>query len=614
MFDELLLKANDDLYREKIISKIENDIFGFELLFTPYIVAHTNLIRKLKAKNIELNEDKRIGVYLTNTLDLSAHSISNLLPYLEDETLKAQEIKNANDILVVVGNPPYNSNSKDKSEKIALLLEDYKIGLNEKNIKPLNDDYVKFIRFAQMKIDKAGFGVVGIITNNSFLDGLVHKKMRENLLNSFDEIYIINLHGNSLKKEGDKNVFDIMVGVSISIFIKHKESPKEKKVYYFSTLENNLISREEKLSFLRVNSLDSIDFKELKITKPNYFFVYKDNEHIEEYNEFWSITDVFKEYIGGISTSKDNIAIQYSKNNLENLKNEFLNKNEIELKKIYNLEKDGQDWQLLKAIKSFDNYNPQKIAYRPFDIRYTNYSKGFIGRDRFEVMKYLLKENIGIIFQKGLSSKIFISNKIIDGNYLSARTYTAPLYTYHETMNETTKEANFTKSFNDFLATLSFNPTPEQILAYIYARLHSQKYREKYFEFLKIDFPKVPFIDDEKLFYKYENLGEKLINLHLLKDKLEDDEIKVNGLKGSRFVEKITLEDDILSLNDDIKISGVTKDIFEFEIGSYKVIDKWLKYRKSDKIELLTDDLSHLKQMIIAIKETIKIMSEIDEI
>ena len=625
IFDELLVKADDELYRERIKDKIVNDIFGFELLFTPYIVAHTNLIRKLKAKNIELSEDERIGVYLTNTLDLSSHSISNLLPYLEEETLKAQEIKQADDILIVVGNPPYNSNSKDKSEKITLLLEDYKRGLNEKNIKPLNDDYIKFLRFAQFKIDKAGFGVVGVITNNSFLDGLVHKKMRENLLNSFDEIYIINLHGNSLKKEGDKNIFDIMVGVNISLFIKHKKPLKNKKLYYYSTLENNLISREDKLKFLEKNSLDSIDFKELEVKEPNYFFVYKDNKNIDEYNEFLSVTDIFINYGVGIQSGKDSLLINHTKEKLSNNILDVLNNdNEEYLRKKYNL-KDSNNWKLKNFKKiTFNTNDIEKIIYRPFDMRYVLYNQKALYRSVSKIFKHILyKKNISLIVPRQADVKtykhIFISNILVEnisvGNALKYGAGSVfPLYFYHETMGHTEKKPNFTDKFNDFLKTLPFKPTPENILSYIYARLHSQKYREKYFEFLKIDFPKVPFTEDKKLFFKYSKLGTKLIDLHLLKDELEDNEIKINGLKGSRLIEKITLEDDILSLNDDIKINGVTKDIYEFEIGSYKVIDKWLKYRKKDNIELSNDDLIHLKQMIISIKETIKVMKVIDKI
>ncbi len=631
IFDELLVKANDELYRERIKDKIVNDIFGFELLFTPYIVAHTNLIRKLKAKNIELSEDERVGVYLTNTLDLSSHSISNFLPYLEEENKKATDIKNRDDILIVVGNPPYNSNSKNVDEKITLLLEDYKRGLNEKNIKPLNDDYIKFLRFAQMKIDKAGFGVVGVITNNSFLDGLVHKKMRENLLKSFDEIYIINLHGNSLKKEGDKNIFDIMVGVNISLFIKHKKPLKNKKLYYYSTLENNLITREEKLNFLEKSSLDSIDFKELEVKEPNYFFVYKDNKNIDEYNKFWSVTDIFNPEVKtiGVLTKKDNIAIHYKKDNLINLKNDFYILENNELISKYEITQKGE-WKLQKAREVLkDNFNITEIYINPFDKRYTSYSEkqGFIARPVYKVMKHIFnKENILICFTRHLISEnnfkhIFITNRIVESSIISkTKNYVTPLYTYGKLdsktldFNEYEKQPNFTKQFKDFLQTLLFKPTPEEILAYIYARLHSQKYREKYFEFLKIDFPKVPFTEDKKLFFKYAKLGTKLIDLHLLKDELEDSEININGLKGSRFIEKIILENDILSLNDDIKISGVTKEIFEFEIGSYKVIDKWLKYRKKDKIKLSNDDLIHLKQMIISIKKTIEVMKNIDKI
>ena len=220
----------DSLQKQKIKNKILNDIYGFELLFTPHIVAHTILVKHLKDKGINIDSEKnneRLGIYLTNTLDIDQHSISGHLPNLKKEHEKASSIKNYEDILAIIGNPPYfNGKSQALSPIIDnLIAQTYKKGLNEKKIN-LDDLYIKFIKSAEYKIsevNKGSGGVVGIITNNSFLDGITHRKMRESLYNSFDEIYILNLHGNARKGEADKNIFDIMVGVSICFLVKYSD-------------------------------------------------------------------------------------------------------------------------------------------------------------------------------------------------------------------------------------------------------------------------------------------------------------------------------------------------------------------------------------------------------
>jgi hypothetical protein len=233
IFDLMIPEKFDDLTKQTLKNKITKDIYGFELLFTPYIIAHTILTRFLKEKGIPL-DGERLGVYLTNTLDVSSHRISELLPALKKEYEKARDIKDKENILAIVGNPPYfNGKSQAKSDVIDAELKKYKQGLNEKKIN-LDDLYIKFIRFAEWKIQRNGYGVVGIITNNSFLDGVTHRQMRKHLYNTFDEIYIVNLHGNSRKGEGDKNIFDIMVGVSITFLVKHKTTPQPTKSCRFS--------------------------------------------------------------------------------------------------------------------------------------------------------------------------------------------------------------------------------------------------------------------------------------------------------------------------------------------------------------------------------------------
>ncbi|MDR0822442.1 MAG: hypothetical protein LBN20_01500, partial [Endomicrobium sp.] len=324
IFEMILPKNADDLTKSKAKEKIIKDIYGFELLFTPYIVSHTILTRFLKERGINLGDD-RLGIYLTNTLDIEQHSISEFLPRLKQESDKAAKIKNEEDILAIVGNPPYfNGKSQSVKGRIDEYLQDYKRGLNEKKIN-LDDSYIKFIRFAEWKIEKAGYGIVGIITNNSYLDGITHRKMRQHLSEIFDEIYIVNLHGNSRKGESDKNIFDIMVGVSIVFFIKTKSKLQEivgannhspAVVSYFSTLDNKIITRNEKLDFLKNAKISNIKWKELQPKSSNFYFVDKDFSGITKYEKFWKINEVFGNYNSGIQTKNDDFVLKYNRKKL----------------------------------------------------------------------------------------------------------------------------------------------------------------------------------------------------------------------------------------------------------------------------------------------------------
>jgi len=631
IFEQIIGSDMDDVDKEIVRNKIANDIYGFELLFTPYIIAHTILTRFLKEKGIKM--DERLGIYLTNTLDISQHSISSLLPSLKREYEKAMEIKDHEQILAIVGNPPY-FNGKSSAEKgvIDSELNKYKEDLNEKKIN-LDDLYIKFIRFAEWKIEKCGYGVVGIITNNSYLDGVTHRKMREHLYNTFDEIYIFNLHGNARKGELDKNIFDIMVGVSIAFFVKLKE-PAKKCVRYFSTLDNEMISRQEKLSFLENTRFDNIKWKKLKPVKPYYWFVDKDLSLQDEYSKFWKITDIFGNYNSGIQTKKDEFAIQYNKKQIENIVDDFKNFSIEKIKSKYNLE-DG-NWttknaqESLKAVK-FDKKFIKPIEYRPFDKRYTflHEKAGFLARPRYDTTKHFEKQNIGLCFTRQLLGDswkhIFVTENIIDGCTVSLKSrewsYIAPLYLYSDNsgikgLGSDEKIPNFTDEFKSFLRTMDFKPSPEKILAYIYAVLHSPDYRKKYIEFLKTDFPAVPFAKDKATFEKYAKLGQKLIDLHLLKNLPNDKEIKAKNIPQTNFtIESINHHNDELFLHttqkQNISFSGVTSQIYDFEIGSYKPIEKWLKYRIKDEVSLCAEDLKHLKEMIIAIKGTLEVMGEI---
>lgn len=634
IIEQMIPEDLDSLLKKEVKEKILNNVYGFELLFTPYLVAHIVLTKKLEEKGIKLNNGERLGVFLTNTLDLESNTQPSNLIFLDEEADKVHKIKKEEDILAIVGNPPYfNGASSNNSKHIIEILKDYKKGLNEKKIN-LDDLYIQFIRFAEDKISKTENGVVGIITNNSFIDGITHRQMRKHLLETFDEVYILNLHGNTRKGENDKNIFDIMVGVNISIFIKNPNL-KEKAIYYYSTKENDLISRKSKLEFLDTNSLKTIKWDKLDIDEKNCWFAKKDLSFQSEYDSFWKITDIFKEYVSGLETNKDKFCIKYNQKILEKQREDIKNLSVDEISKKYEV-KNSRDWSIEKAKRDLiDGYNPQKTFYRVYDNKFTSLSKksrGFICNPRYNVMQHFdNKDNLGICFERGFTkhfNHIFISNKTSDCHYLGAKTYTSPLYLYNryeEELDNTkeTKEVNFTEMFKGFIEGLSFKPSPEDIMAYIYGVMHSLTYRAKYIEFLKIDFPAIPFLKDKDIFYTYAKSGQKLIDLHLLKSDLTDKEIKVNfDDKLKDFIiekieaPKVDKSELILKTIDGkvISVKGLSKKIYDFEIGSYKPIDKWIKYRIKDKVELGLGDLKHIKDMVISIKKTIEIMGEIDKV
>ena len=645
VFNLIADKNADSLQKAKIKHKVLNDIYGFELLYTPYIVAHTILTKHLKdcGINIEAKNNENLGIYLTNTLDIAQHSISGLLPQMKKEHEKSTKIKNDENILAIIGNPPYfNGKSQSISPTINGLLNDYKKGLNEKKIN-LNDLYIKFIKFAQHKIDhfnKDKLGVVGIITNNSFLDGITHRKMRQSLLVSFDEIYVLNLHGNARKGESDKNIFDIMVGVSICFFVKLAKPQKTKEVFYFSSLENGLISRTQKLEFLANKTLSEISWTKLQPQKSkNFWFIKKDFGFEKEYEKFWKLNKIFNKFSSGVESGNDEHLIKYKQKDLEALRQDYQSLSAEKLRSIYQVE-DKRNWQLAIAKKDItNNYNPRQIDYRVFDKRWTSLSKTstqFLSWPRYEVMQNFENENLGICFEKNKINQNFqhvlVSQIPICRDLFCSATYLAPLYLYEEESKkdenapqffankQTKKTVNFTAQFSQFLAELNFATTPESVLAYIYAVLHCGIYRAKYLEFLKSDFPAIPFCKNSQTFFTYAALGQKLIDLHLLKNLPNDPNLKVNFVEGlGEFViAKITppsVTSNLLILqttqNQIIEFSGVDKTTYDLEIGSYKPIDKWLKYRINDQVFLDLEDISHLKNMIISLKNTAALMAEI---
>ncbi|STO97673.1 type ISP restriction/modification enzyme [Helicobacter canis] len=518
---------------------------------------------------------------------------------------------------------------------------------NEKNPKWLLDDYVKFIRFAESKIEKQGGGIFAFISNNSFLDNPTFRGMRYHLLRTFDKIYILDLHGNTRKKETtpsgnkDDNVFDIMQGVSINIFVKtkslrdkveaiHKQAKAmdchETKAHHNDNLATiyhyDLYGkRRDKYHFLKSNNIDSIAWETLKPHSPFYLFIPLNAKTDKE----WSIKDIFKASGVGICSKRDKIVFHNSKESLKSMLHDFITKAKDELYKIHNIGEDSGGWKLEWAIdeirKNKDNLDEfiQLCHYRPFDHRwtyYTNKNCGFMARPVYEVFRHFLHDfdNIGLVCYRNCGvnglDNIFIANGLIDLHLVGSGSNIFPLYTKDSSRNE-----NLSPEFRNFIDKhYKEHFSPEQILGYIYAVLFHKDYREKYLDFLKIDFPKIPFVESKEKFLEFSELGSSLISLHLLQDNALDSHIgrlQKIGKDESRVIEKpnYNAESKRLFINKSLYFDKVDSGVWEYKIGGYQVLDKYLKSHKGEEIDFI-----HFQKIIQTLHKSLELESKITAI
>ena len=342
-----------------IKTHILSDFYAFEIQVVPYIIGHLRVAMSLeRVWSYEFEEDERFQFYLTNTLEMKEPEQELLLPQLTEEGQEARYVKEKEPILVVLGNPPYSVSSENKSEFIEKLMADYKREVKkERNIQPLSDDYIKFIRFAHWKISQTGKGIFGYISNNSYLSGVIHRGMRKELLSTFDEIYILNLHGSSRigekTPEGgkDENVFDIQQGVAIAIYVKLEKPLKEKKVRY----ANVWGLRDAKYKYLRKKDVTSTDWLVLEPQEPQYFFVPKDFALQAEYDKFWKVTDIFKVWSSGIMTSRDPFVVGFTKEEVIQRLKLFTGSMPDEAIKKKLILKDTKTWKLSEVRQNVKN-------------------------------------------------------------------------------------------------------------------------------------------------------------------------------------------------------------------------------------------------------------------
>jgi predicted helicase len=620
---------------------ILEDFYAFELMMAPYVIGHMRLSFLLKDYGYELSQDERIKYYLTNTLEMNAISDFNIptMSSISDESKNAEKVKKEIPILVITGNPPYSVSSMNKSDFIEKEMEVYKEDVkDERNIQPLSDDYIKFIRFAHWKIDQSKKGVVGMITNNSYLSGIIHRGMRKKLLETFNEIYILNLHGSSRigekTPEGgkDENVFDIMQGVSISLLVKTGEHEGLGKVYY----QDAFGLREDKYNLLENHSFRTTEWKELNPTEPYYFFVEKNFSSQEEYDKFIYVTKIFDKFTSGVKTHRDDFVVGFTKEEVEQKMLTFTSDLPDEtVREGLNL-KDTVNWKLNVAREKVKKIVWRKYirqyAYRPFDARYICYLPDLIDRDRWDLMQNFFEENLGLITTRQLSSERFchalVSTEITDMCFVSNKGkengYVFPLYIYpssdkNHLFEESAEQKEKVPNLNSDLIkqlnkTYKTDVTPEQIFYYIYAVLYSNTYRTKYAEFLKIDFPRIPFAKYYDVFVKMSALGKRLVDLHLLKSPELDSPIAKFQGAGDSAVNKVAFNErgNRVYINDTQYFEGVTKEVFEYQIGGYEVLSKWLKDRKG-RYMTLEDSIAYSK-IATSISKTIEIQKEIDTI
>ena len=604
---------------------------GFELMMAPYAVAHMKLAMVLKDTGYDFGGDHRLNVFLTNSLEEAGKDDFQMTLFDNDplafESIEANQAKKNNGINVIIGNPPYSSSSSNKGEWIQNLISEYKNGLTERKYN-LDDDYIKFIRLGEYFLEISENGILAYISNNGFLDGVTYRIMRKHLLNLFDTIYIINLHGNVKKKEcaddggKDENVFDIQQGVSIGIFVKNKKGNHFPKVYYTDFKGERVY----KYNVLNTTSINNCTQNLINPIEPNFFFVPKDFDNKEEYEKGIGIDTLFSVYNSGIQTKCDNITVSSNKEILaENIR--YFKSHTPEEIEAYFDRKSNSGWSAINAkkdIETNDSITIIKYLYRPFDVRhiiYSNVSSGIIGRPRASVMDSMKRNNISLItvhFQTTFTFQhAMITQYPSDLNSISMQTgeqsFVFPLYIYNNDYD--------IKSVNNKwdLATKLLSPIgikyndemALQLFDYVYAILYSPKYREKYKEFLKIDFPRVPYPTDQETFWKLVEIGGKLRECHLMHTEFDTAAYSFVG-DGTNEVVKPEYKNGRVYISKTQYFDNVPQAQWEQYIGGYQPLQKWLKDRK--KTMLSDEDIEHYKKIIAALKLTEELMAQIDRV
>ena len=709
------------LWSSYVSEKLLPRLFGFELMMAPYTVAHLKLALELADTGYEFRDGERVNVFLTNTLEEIQNKTGTLLArWLSEEAEAAEQVKKVAPVQVVLGNPPYSGISENKGAWIESLIAEYKKEPDGSPLKErkhwLNDDYVKFIRFAHWRVMQTGHGIVAFITNHGWLDNPTFRGMRASLLRDFDEIYVLDLHGNSKKKEHapdggeDKNVFDIQQGVAILFLVRREktvrpesfDSVRPELVEGANGAQDRLVegqaahdstssprtdlakvfhaelygSREGKYDWLEQTSFAAAGWQEIAPRLPLLLFKPETAGPRVEYEQGWKVTDIFPVNSAGILTARDHFALDFEREALEARIRDFadpVNSDETVRTRYFGtpagkyLAGDNSEWKMSEARAKLqkDGFKEaliQPCLYRPFDYRYVAFHPQIVWRCRSEVMQHMSDgKNIGLItsrgFEIGRFEHVLATNGLATHHTVSMKevNYLFPLWLTHTTekkdLFDAAPAANERKPnlAPAFLAAvqekLGYAPAPETIFHYIYAVLHSPTYRSRYAEYLKSDFPRVPLTTSRMRFEQLAALGEKLIALHLLRTPELDKPVTGYPVDGSHLVEKGAFspsppaslgettshstklhetaakslvipqagEGSIgrVYINPKQYFAGIEQADWDFHIGGYRVLEKWLKDRKGRTLS--TDDIMHYQRIVGSVRATRGLMRQIDE-
>lgn len=663
-------KKIEALWNEYVPKHLLTRLHGYELLMAPYAIAHLKIGLKLHETGYRFGSDERVRVYLTNALeppqDIRQMKLEGILPALAHEAHAVNEIKRYKRFTVVVGNPPYAGISSNMTESAQRIVDAYKIvdgtALNERKLW-LQDDYVKFIRKAQTTIDAAHAGVLGYITNHGYLDNPTFRGMRQSLLGTFPRVRVLNLHGNTNKKEHapdgseDKNVFDIRQGVAICLATRDGS----KTTLGYADLWG---SRESKYSWLAEHDVRNTDFAQITPDSPFYFFEPQNTDCRAEYDASWRISEAMPLNSAGFITARDHFVTDLDAEVLLARISDFaspkLTDAEIRERYFANCgsvkysDGDTRSWKIPAArqrVRSDKQWRARivRCLYRPFDLRFIYWANWMVDWPRPEVMGQMLAgDNRALLTARSNKTSgtdhFFCSALISETKCAEYSTQSAvfPLYAFQRasTLKDrltlgADRQPNFALAFLSDVASalnlgltaphgLPVSLTPEDIFHYAYAVFHSPGYRSRYAEFLKTDFPRLPLTGNLGLFRTLAQLGSELVALHLMESPTLNHFVTTYTGPKNPEVGRVGWSDDTVWLDapatkkgqparpGTIGFCGVPGEVWNFHIGGYQVCEKWLKDRKG--LTLSKDDIAHYQKIVVALCETIRLMKEIDEV